>query len=155
MSWPVLDLGLTICHLFDPQWSTNRTAKYIKYALLMWDALGPVFRMPVNANLRLNFNPGFFFLLSKALSRIIFFVVFRVSNHQIVGKEIKLNLLFKLSYLNSNLVLTLGYLNLASKNLVQDAKKANFAACSSGKLLLACTSPKKVLDEQDCLPLLL
>ena len=48
---------------------------------------GPVVRTPVSTNLRLNFNPGFFFLLSKALSRIIFFILFRVSNHQIVGKE--------------------------------------------------------------------
>ena len=128
MARPVLDLELTICHLFDPQWSTNRTAKYIKYALLMWDALGPVVRTPVNANLRLNFNPGFFFLLSKALSRIIFFIVFRVSNHQIVGKEIKLNLLFKLSYLNSNLALTLGYLNPASNNPVQKCKESQFCS---------------------------
>ena len=48
---------------------------------------GPVVRTPVRANLRLNFNPGFFFLLSKALSRIIFFILFRVSSHQIVGRE--------------------------------------------------------------------
>ena len=43
-----------------------------------------VVRTPVSA------NPGFFFFLSKALSRIIFYIIFRVSNHQIVGKE-KLN----------------------------------------------------------------
>ena len=48
---------------------------------------GPVVRTPVNANLGLNFNPGFFFLLSKALSGIIFCILCRVSNHQIVGKE--------------------------------------------------------------------
>ena len=43
----------------------------------------PVVPTPVSA------NPGFFFFLSKALSRIIFSVLFRVSNHQlqIVGKE--------------------------------------------------------------------
>ena len=35
----------------------------------------------------LNFNPGFFFFLSKAHYRIIFFILFRVSSHQIVGKE--------------------------------------------------------------------
>ena len=50
-------------------------------------ALGPVVRTPVSANLGLNFNPGFFFLLSKALSGIIFSILFRVSNHQVVGKE--------------------------------------------------------------------
>ena len=49
--------------------------------------LGPVVRTPVSTNLRLNFNPGFFFLLSKALSRISFFILFRISNHQIVGRE--------------------------------------------------------------------
>ena len=51
--------------------------------------LGPVVRRPVSANLGLNFNPGFFLLLSKALSQIIFTILFRVSNHQIVGKENK------------------------------------------------------------------
>ena len=50
-------------------------------------ALGPVVRTLVSANLGLNFNPGFFFFLSKALSWIIFYINFRVSNHQIVGKE--------------------------------------------------------------------
>ena len=37
--------------------------------------------------IELNFNPGLFFLLLKALCRIIFSILFRVSNHQIVGKE--------------------------------------------------------------------
>ena len=37
-------------------------------------------------------------------------------NHQIVEKRIKLNLHFKLSYLNSNFVLTLGYVNPALNN---------------------------------------
>ena len=36
----------------------------------------------------LNFNPWFVFLLSKSLSRIIFSILFRVSNHHcLVGKE--------------------------------------------------------------------
>ena len=47
---------------------------------------GPVVRTPVSTNPGLNFNLGFIFLLSKALSRIIF-SFFRISNHQIVGKE--------------------------------------------------------------------
>ena len=46
-----------------------------------------VVRTPVSANPGLNFNSGFFSFLSKALSRILFFILFRVSNHQIVGKE--------------------------------------------------------------------
>ena len=49
--------------------------------------LGPVVRTPVSANPGLNFNPAFFFMLSKALSWIIFAILFRVSNYQIVGKE--------------------------------------------------------------------
>ena len=44
--------------------------------------LGPVITYP-----GLNFNPGLFFFLSKAISRIIFAILFRVSSHQIVSKE--------------------------------------------------------------------
>ena len=44
-------------------------------------------------------------------------ILFRVSNYQIIDKRIKLNLLLKLSYLNSNFVLTLGYLNPPLNNL--------------------------------------
>ena len=58
--------------------------------------LGPVVQRPISANPGLNFNPGFFFFCLKAFSRIIF--------------PIKLNLLFKLLYQNSNFPLTLGYL---------------------------------------------
>ena len=46
-----------------------------------------LFESRVSANSGLNFNPGFLSFLSKALSRIIFSILFRVSNHQIVGKE--------------------------------------------------------------------
>ena len=35
----------------------------------------------LSANPGLNFNPGFFIFLSKALSGIIFSILFRVSNH--------------------------------------------------------------------------
>ena len=35
----------------------------------------------------LDFNPALFFFLSKVLSRIIFSILFRVSNHQIVDKK--------------------------------------------------------------------
>ena len=54
-----------------------------------YNPLGQVVRTPVTTNPGLNFNPAFFFLLSKALSRIIFSILFRVSNHQIVGKKSK------------------------------------------------------------------
>ena len=50
-------------------------------------ALGPVVRTPVSANPGLNINPHLFFFLSKAHYRIIFCILFRVSSHQIVGKE--------------------------------------------------------------------
>ena len=49
--------------------------------------LGPVVWTRVSTNPGLNFNPGFFIFLSKALSRIIFSILFRVSKYQIVGKE--------------------------------------------------------------------
>ena len=65
---------------------------------------------------RTKFNPGFFFLYSKAFSQIISSVIFRASNHQLVDKRIKTEILFKPSNLNSNLTLTLGYLNLALNN---------------------------------------
>ena len=49
---------------------------------------GPVVRTPVSSNPGLNFKLDFFFFLSKALSWIIFSILFKVSNHQIiVGKE--------------------------------------------------------------------
>ena len=60
-------------------------------------------------NLGLKLSQVFFFLCSKAFSQIIFSVIFRASNHQ-------LKTLFKLSNLNSNLALTLGYLNPALNN---------------------------------------
>ena len=36
---------------------------------------------------RLALNPGFSFLCSKVFSRIIFSVIFRASNHQLVDKK--------------------------------------------------------------------
>lgn len=49
--------------------------------------LGPVVQTTVSANPGLNFNPGFVFFLSKALPRIIFSILFGVSNHQILGQK--------------------------------------------------------------------
>ena len=49
--------------------------------------LGRVVRRPVSANPGLNFNPGLFFCSSKAFSRKIFSILFRVFNHQIVHKK--------------------------------------------------------------------
>ena len=63
----------------------------------------------------LNFNLGSSFFCLKVFSWINFSWLFRASNHQ-KARRIKLNLLFKLSYLNSNLALTLGYLKPALNN---------------------------------------
>ena len=48
---------------------------------------GPVVRRPISANPGLNFNPGLFFVSSKAFSRTILSILFRVANHQIVDKK--------------------------------------------------------------------
>ena len=50
---------------------------------------GQVVQRPISANPGLDFNPGFFFFCSKAFTRIIFSLLYRVSNHQIVGKKNK------------------------------------------------------------------
>ena len=71
--------------------------KLIKEINLMLAHQGPVVRTPVSANPGLNFNPGFSSFLSKAHYHIIFSILFRVFNHQILPKRIKLNLLLKLS----------------------------------------------------------
>ena len=48
-----------------------------------------------------------------------FLFIFRASNYQLVDKIIKTEMLFKLSNLNPNLALTLGYLNPALNNSAQ------------------------------------
>ena len=78
--------------------------------------LGPVVQTPVSTNQGLNFNLGFFFFLSKALSRIVFFTLFRVQSSNCRQRELNLICFFKLSYLSSNFALTLGYVNPASNN---------------------------------------
>ena len=78
--------------------------------------LGRFIRRPASPNLGLNFYSSLFFFSSKAFSLKIFSILCRVADRQIVDKRIKLNLLLKLSYLNSNFGRTLGYLNPALKN---------------------------------------
>ena len=89
--YPLLCHKKMVSHLHSPLPNINRLGPVVQKvdSAIQGIAIypGPVVRTPVSTNLRLNFNPGFFFLLSKALSRIIFFILFRVSNHQIVGKE--------------------------------------------------------------------
>ena len=48
---------------------------------------GPVLWRSINTNLELNFRPGSFSFCLKAFHRIIFSVIFSVSNHQIVDKK--------------------------------------------------------------------
>ena len=57
-------------------------------------------------------NLGFFFMCSTAFSLIFFCSILRASNHQLVDKKNKTEMLFKLS----NHTLTLGYLNPALNN---------------------------------------
>ena len=74
--------------------------------------LDPVVQRPISVNPGLNFNSGFFFVCSRAFPRIIFSqLFFEHAINKLYAKRIKLNVLFKLSYLNSNFTLTLGYLN--------------------------------------------
>ena len=47
---------------------------------------------------RLAPNPGFFFLCSKAFSRIIFSVIFRASNHHLAYRQKELKLKCFLSF---------------------------------------------------------
>ena len=79
----------------------------------------------MSTNTGLNFKLGFFSFCSKAFHRIIFSTIFRATNYQNVEKKIKLNLLFKVSYLNSNFPPTLGYLNPALNNPVQNYPELN------------------------------
>ena len=54
----------------------------------------PVVRRRISANPGLNFNPGFYFFCSKGFFRIIFSILFRASNHQIVNKKNKTEFAF-------------------------------------------------------------
>ena len=71
----------------------NRTMPSIDWFLessRAWSffTLGPVVRRSISANLGLNFNLGFFFLLSKSIFPDNF-LYSRASNHQIIGKKNK------------------------------------------------------------------
>ena len=92
--------------------------------------LGPVVRTPFSANPGLNFNPGYFFFLSKALSRISFSTVLKYPIIKLQAKSIKLNLPFTLSYPSSNFALTLGYLNPASNNPAPSVKQKKRKRCN-------------------------
>ena len=98
--------------------------KLICFQMELWwrfrivTALGPVVQMPVSARPGLNFNLGFFFFLSTALSWIIFYILFRVPNHQIVGKEKKTEFVF----LSSNIWVQISHLPWVILNQLQTTK---------------------------------
>ena len=82
-------------------------------------------------NPRLNCNPGFYFFFWRVFSRIIFSILFRAIHSYIVDWRNQLNwiLLFTLSYLNSNVELTLGYLKPALKNPA-DSSSEHIGRCA-------------------------
>ena len=61
---------------------------------VFFNALGSVVRRQIDANPGLNFNLGFFFFCLKTFFWIIFSLLFRASNHQIVGKRNKTEFAF-------------------------------------------------------------
>ena len=83
--------------------------------LMLWlcvsylNPLAQLFEGRISIKPWLQFYPGFF------LSRIS--ILFRASNHKWLTKRIKLNFLFKFSFLNSNFALTTGYLTKHLNNL--------------------------------------
>ena len=64
--------------------------------------LDPVVQRPISTSPGLNFSSGFFFVCSKAFPKIHFPQLFlEHSINKLYAKRIKLNVLFKLSYLHS------------------------------------------------------
>jgi len=68
----------------------------------LFDSQGPVVQQLIIANLGLNFNLGFFFFCSRLFSWMISLFFLERPFIKLRTKWINLNLLFKLSYLNSN-----------------------------------------------------
>ena len=99
----------------------------------------------------------FVFFCSKTFSQIFSLLFLRANNHQLVDKE---NLIFKPSYLNSNFVLTLGYLNPALNNPAQGAqqrisiKKLRFPTRPRAKVRHQGHRPLAQPCFQECLELL-
>ena len=80
--------------------------------------LDPVVERPISTSSGLNFSSSFFFVCSKAFPRAIFSQLFlEHSINKLYAKRMKLNVVFKLLYLNSNFTLTLGYLDLPLNKL--------------------------------------
>ena len=66
---------------------TRTGCQSVHLLVAIYTPVGPVGRRPIGANPGLDFNANFFFFLSKAFSRTIFSILFRVFNHQIVNKK--------------------------------------------------------------------
>ena len=76
---------LGICGL-----DTNIVVQRNAYTVWPRARLRPIVQRPISVNPGLNYNPGFFFFCSKALSQLIFSFLLRVSkndNNQIVDKK--------------------------------------------------------------------
>ena len=76
---------LGICGL-----DTNIVVQSNAYTVWSRARLRPIVQRPISVNPGLNYNPGFFFFCSKALSQLIFSFLLRVSkndNNQIVDKK--------------------------------------------------------------------
>ena len=94
---------------------------------------------------RLALNPGlnltrvsFSFVQKHFLGQFyVIFIEHRIIN--LLTKRIKLNLLYKLSYLNSNFALTLGYLNPALDNPAQHSTSPEWARYHV-KIRFCCTA---------------
>ena len=88
-SWRNLTPLSNICEavLMSLLWTLNGLNELLEMLFEFLFNLGQVVWTPVSANQGLKFNLECFIFLSKALSQIIFSILFRVYNHQIVGKE--------------------------------------------------------------------
>ena len=84
-----------------------------------------MFKGRLALNPRLNLTRVSFSVVQKHFLGQFSLLFLRASNHQLVDKRIKLKLFFKLSNLNSNFALTLGYLNPALNNPAQDNNVQN------------------------------
>ena len=93
--WNTSKSLVTIQVFTSGTWAPIRLCpSYVPSGVIWVKVLGQVIRRPINANPGLNFNLGFFFLCSKAFSPTIFSILFRASNHQIVGKKNKTEFAF-------------------------------------------------------------
>ena len=75
---------------------------------------GPVVRRSISA------SPGFLFLVFKSIFWDNFLLYLELSIINLKTERVKTEMLFNLSNLNSNLALTLGYLNSALNNSAQN-----------------------------------